>query len=157
MLDHLFCFILIKKKLFQVKDRKTQDFNFNSLAASPLYCMMNLVRTSPLMWWLSALITSESETQTLLSRPPVCMCVSSNIQGIFFQTSSHLTLHVCWSCPVQFITGVNVTFILAMTIMYFSTCQSQVRIIPRVICFVLHVLQSPGTYRCASVLQPIQL
>lgn len=88
-------------------------------------------------------------------RPPVCVCVcvSWNIRGIFFQTSSHLTLHVCWSCPVQFITGVNVTFILAMTIMYFSTCHSQVRIIPCVICFVLHVLPSPGTYRCASELQ----
>lgn len=84
-------------------------------------------------------------------RPPVC--VSWNIRGIFFQTSSHLTLHVCWSCPVQFITGVNVTFILAMTVMHFSTCHSRVRIIPRVICFVLHVLPSPGTYRCASELR----
>lgn len=39
------------------------------------------------------------------------------------------------------------TFILAMTVMYFSTCHSQVRIIPRVICFVLPALQSLGTYR----------
>lgn len=80
--------------------------------------------------------------------PSACACASRNIPGIFFQTSSHSTLLVRWSCPVQFITRVNVTFILAMTIMFFSTCHSQVGIIPCVICFVLHVLQSSGTHRC---------
>lgn len=53
------------------------------------------------------------------------------------------------SCPVQFITRANVTFILAMTIMFFSTCHSGLGIIPCVICFVLHVLQSAGTHGCA--------
>ena len=37
------------------------------------------------------------ETRTRLS---VATRVSWEIQGDFFQTSSHLTLYVCWSCPV---------------------------------------------------------
>ena len=37
------------------------------------------------------------------------------------------------------------TFIRAMTIMHFSTCQSGPGSFPVVICFVLHVVQSPQT------------
>lgn len=72
--------------------------------------------------------------------------VCPSVPGISFQTSSHSTLLARRSCPVQFITQVNVTFILAMTLMFFSTCHSRLGIIPCVVCFVLHVLQSSGTH-----------
>lgn len=42
------------------------------------------------------------------------------------------------------------TFIPAMTIMFFSTCHSGPGIIPGVECFVLHVLQSSGMRGCAD-------
>lgn len=78
--------------------------------APRLHYVMSWARTSPLKWRLSVLITSESETRTLSSFR-LRLCVSRNIRGIFFQTSSHLTLHGCRSCPLQFTAGVNVTFI----------------------------------------------
>ncbi len=55
-------------------------------------------------------------------RSPACPERSA---GIFLHCDSHLTPHDCRSCPLSFITRNNVTFILAITIMCFSTCHSR--------------------------------
>ncbi len=71
-------------------------------------------------------------------RSPACPERSA---GIFLHCDSHLTPHDCRSCPLSFITRNNVTFILAITIMCFSTCHSRPAAARR-LCHMLDLLQN---------------
>ena len=144
------CIVLMSTGRFYSQERRTHAYI--SLRASPLRDELSLDFSFNVMinctnhkW--------EQDVDTFIL-PPACVCVLKHPRDFL---SDLLTLDTpCsleLSCPIY--NRSQCDLYPAMTIMYFSTCQSQVSIIPCVVCFVLHVLQSPGTFCIASVLQPI--